>query len=110
MQDALDSLLGEQSAEEKAKREAVQAAMRAAEDAKKKELEEKLVRLKAWDGEEVRLLEKALVKFPPGTSKRWEQVRAGTDKLIFPLVQNQLQGVKIFLRDAQLISRQPLEP
>lgn len=28
----------------------------------------------AWDGEEVRMLEKALTKFPQGTAKRWDQV------------------------------------
>ncbi|KDD72319.1 hypothetical protein H632_c3521p1, partial [Helicosporidium sp. ATCC 50920] len=31
--------------------------------------------LEAWDEEEVRLLRKALAKFPPGTARRWEVVQ-----------------------------------
>ena len=29
-----------------------------------------------WEAEEVRMLEKALTKFPQGTAKRWDQVHA----------------------------------
>jgi DnaJ family protein C protein 2 len=62
---------------EEAAREAAAAAAAEARLAKERaERAERLARLRAWDEEEVRLLRKALEKFPPGTSKRWETVAA----------------------------------
>jgi DnaJ family protein C protein 2 len=72
----LDSVKSGQNQEERKKAEAAKAVEAAAALAAKKEAEERLARLKAWDEEEVRLLRKAMDKFPAGTSRRWEQVQA----------------------------------
>lgn len=75
-QERLDSVHSGQYEEERKKAEATKAAAAALEAAAKKEAEERSARLKEWDEEEVRLLRKAMDKFPAGTSKRWEQVQA----------------------------------
>ncbi|KAH7615639.1 hypothetical protein Ndes2526B_g09614 [Nannochloris sp. 'desiccata'] len=72
----LDSVRSGQNQEERKKAEATKAAAAAAALAAKKEAEERATRLKEWDEEEVRLLKKAIDKFPAGTSRRWEQVQA----------------------------------
>merc|ERR1719446_1142418 len=62
-----------QSAEE---REASKAAALKAAEAEKERLAEEKTRKMAseWSDEEVRMLEKAMNKFPQGTARRWEQV------------------------------------
>ena len=42
--------------------------------ARKHAAQERAARAKTWNEEEVRMLEKGLVRFPQGTAKRWEQV------------------------------------
>ncbi|CAL8462322.1 g1855 [Coccomyxa elongata] len=66
------ALYGEQRAKEEAAKRA------AAEERAAKRVAErnKVEKAKEWSDEEVRLLEKALDKFPQGTVKRWEQVSA----------------------------------
>eukprot|EP00884_Botryococcus_braunii_P015011 jgi/Botrbrau1/23510/Bobra.106_1s0061.1 len=56
-----------------AKREAQENAARSESDAKKKAA---AAAARDWSDEEVRLLQKGLVKFPVGTPRRWEQVTA----------------------------------
>ncbi|KAL4443910.1 hypothetical protein ABPG75_011647 [Micractinium tetrahymenae] len=65
------------AAAEAAQREAAAAAAAASlKDQQKKERQQIKAKLSEWGEEEVRLLRKALEKFPPGTSKRWEAVQA----------------------------------
>lgn len=74
--DRLSSVRSVQEEAARKKEEAAKAAAEAAKMAAKKEAAERTARLKEWDDEEVRLLRKALEKFPPGTSRRWEQIQA----------------------------------
>lgn len=43
---------------------------------KKAELKGKMQQAREWDDEEVRMLDKALVKFPVGVPRRWDQITA----------------------------------
>jgi DnaJ family protein C protein 2 len=54
---------------------AVQNAVLSTKKEEKEALESRLARLETWSEEEVRLLNKAIDKFPPGTSRRWETVQ-----------------------------------
>jgi hypothetical protein len=57
--------------------QAAKAEAAAASWAKKKaELKGKIQQAREWDEEEVRMLDKALVKFPVGVPRRWEQITA----------------------------------
>lgn len=73
---SLASVRTETEIEQKKKEAAAAAATAAAKLAAQQEAAERASRLKEWDDEEVRLLRKALDKFPPGTSKRWDAVQA----------------------------------
>jgi DnaJ homolog subfamily C member 2 len=42
----------------------------------KRDHERKVASMREWSDEELRLLDKAVKKFPMGTPRRWEQVRA----------------------------------
>ncbi|KAL4449534.1 hypothetical protein ABPG77_007178 [Micractinium sp. CCAP 211/92] len=65
------------AAAESAQKEAAAAAAAASlKDQQKKEQQQIKAKLSEWSEEEVRMLRKALDKFPPGTSKRWEAVQA----------------------------------
>eukprot|EP00887_Chlorella_sp_A99_P003237 scaffold9.g3237.t1 len=65
------------AAGEAAQREAAHAAALAAQEAaQRQEAAHRSAKLQAWDEEEVRMLRRALERFPPGTTKRWEQVQA----------------------------------
>ena len=46
------------------------------QEAARVEHQRKLDALREWGEEEVRMLDKAVAKFPQGTPKRWEQVTA----------------------------------
>ena len=54
---------------------AVQNAAMSTKKEEKEALQSRLARLETWSEEEVRLLNKAIDKFPPGTSRRWETVQ-----------------------------------
>jgi DnaJ family protein C protein 2 len=69
----LQASAGEASARREAAHRAVAAAAQRAAQA---EAEERAARLRQWSEEEVRLLRKALDRFPPGTAKRWDTVQA----------------------------------
>ncbi|KAK9863220.1 hypothetical protein WJX84_011390 [Apatococcus fuscideae] len=74
-QDKLGEMRGEEAAEREARQAAQAAAAAEEEKAKKREAATKAARTRtSWDEEEIRMLEKALEKFPQGTAKRWEQV------------------------------------
>ena len=75
-EERLASLRTDYEHELKRKADAAKAVAEAAKLAAKKEIAERNARLKEWEEEEVRLLRKALDKFPLGTSRRWEQVQA----------------------------------
>ena len=66
--------LKEQEGLEK-KAAAVQNAALSTKKEEKEALQSRLARLDTWSDEEVRLLNKAIDKFPPGTSRRWETVQ-----------------------------------
>jgi len=51
-----------------------EAANRAYELARKQEAEKKVETMREWTEEELKMLDKALTKFPQGTRKRWDQV------------------------------------
>lgn len=78
MQDEAGSVESEKAAEAQAKAEANARALHSAEAAKKRSDRERAeARARDWDEEEVRMLQKALVRYPQGTAKRWEQVGIG---------------------------------
>eukprot|EP01024_Parvocaulis_polyphysoides_P048263 TRINITY_DN458_c0_g1_i1.p1 TRINITY_DN458_c0_g1~~TRINITY_DN458_c0_g1_i1.p1 ORF type:complete len:669 (-),score=172.32 TRINITY_DN458_c0_g1_i1:221-2197(-) len=69
--------LKKQQEEEAAERVLQSKASLAAEKQNAKlDLQKKVAEMGEWNEEELRLLDKALVKFPQGTAKRWEQVTA----------------------------------
>ena len=73
LQEQRSQVAGHKAAERAAHLAASPSAGKAA--AKKKADSGRATRQK-WDAEEVRMLEKALTKFPQGTAKRWDQVRS----------------------------------
>ncbi|GAB4822471.1 hypothetical protein N2152v2_009517 [Parachlorella kessleri] len=87
-----------QDAEQQAKEEASRQASEAAKQAEQAERQQRQARLREWDEEEVRMLRKALDKFPPGTSKRWEQVqgyvRTRTVEEVLDMVKHGLKAGK----------------
>lgn len=62
------------AAQARAKSAARAAAQQIEEAAKSRAKQERAARAREWDEEEVRMLEKAMARFPQGTAKRWEQV------------------------------------
>lgn len=62
--------------ERRQRQEAASAASRAAAEAAREEEAQRTQRLEAWSEEEVRLMKKAMDKFPLGTNKRWETIQA----------------------------------
>lgn len=72
----LGSIEASQTSSQEARELAIQEAERAAALARKHAAQERANRAKSWNEEEVRMLQKALVKFPQGTARRWEQVAA----------------------------------
>lgn len=58
------------------KQQAKAAAAAEARAARKSALKERVQQAREWDAEEVRMLDKALQKFPVGVPRRWEQVAA----------------------------------
>ena len=61
--------------EQDAKAAAMQTAAMNTKKEEKEALQIRLKKLETWTEEEVRLLNKAIDKFPPGTSRRWETVQ-----------------------------------
>lgn len=76
MQRQLGNIEASQTSTAEARELAIQEAERAAALARKHAAQERAARAKTWSEDEVRMLEKAVVKFPQGTAKRWEQVAA----------------------------------
>lgn len=76
VQARVDEVRGCQGQEAAAKEAALRAIAAAAAEEKAREERERMAKLSDWDEEEVRLLKKAVEKFPPGTAKRWEVVQA----------------------------------
>jgi DnaJ homolog subfamily C member 2 len=72
----LDNVNAKRNKDFKSKEHASRQVAELAKMASQKEAEQLNARLKEWDEEEVRMLRKALDKFPPGTSKRWEVVQS----------------------------------
>lgn len=75
---ALDNLKNKEEKGSREKEAAAAAVFAAAERAANEEAAARTAKLDDWNDDEVRMLKKALDKFPPGTSKRWEQVQAYT--------------------------------
>ncbi|KAK9818427.1 hypothetical protein WJX72_012515 [[Myrmecia] bisecta] len=61
-------------AKKKEKEQTVAATAAETAAAKRQEEAERKARLNSWQDEEVRMLEKAVAKYPQGTAKRWEAV------------------------------------
>ena len=72
----LESISSKAEIEARQKEQQKKAADKAAREAADVEHKKKLAEMKEWDEEELRMLEKALAKFPVGTAKRWDQVTA----------------------------------
>lgn len=64
MQASVEDLQGAEETERRAKEKAVKAAAAEAAAEKRKATQARVERMKDWDDEEVRMLEKALEKFP----------------------------------------------
>ncbi|DBA66447.1 hypothetical protein WJX79_001146 [Trebouxia sp. C0005] len=76
LQASVEELQGAEETERRAKERAVKEAAAEAAAEKRKATQARVERMKEWDEEEIRMLEKALEKFPQGTAKRWEVVTA----------------------------------
>ncbi|KAI7843108.1 hypothetical protein COHA_003279 [Chlorella ohadii] len=92
--------VGQQLQQEQAQKDAAaQAAAAALRDQAKQERQQIRAKLSEWSEEEVRMLKKALDKFPPGTSKRWEAVQAyvrtRTVEEILDMVKHGLKAGKV---------------
>jgi DnaJ family protein C protein 2 len=73
--DQLATVQNRMEEDEKLKKEAAHDVASISAKASQKEEADKVARLSEWNEEEVRMLKKAIDKFPPGTSRRWEQVQ-----------------------------------
>lgn len=75
---------------------AMESAILASKKEEKEALQQRIKKLEEWSEEEVRLLNKALDKFPPGTSKRWETIqgylRTRTEEEIIDMVKYGLKS------------------
>ncbi|PRW60561.1 dnaJ-like protein subfamily C member 2-like [Chlorella sorokiniana] len=92
--------VGRQLLQEQAQKDAAaQAAAAALRDQAKQERQQIRAKLSEWSEEEVRMLKKALEKFPPGTGKRWEvvqaYVRTRTVEEILDMVKHGLKAGKV---------------
>ena len=77
MQARVEELQGAEETERRAKEKAVKAAAAEAAAEKKKATQARVERMKEWDDEEVRMLEKALEKFPqvrPALQQPWSMM------------------------------------
>jgi len=72
---AIDTAVRKEQEELDAKAAAGRAAALNTKKEEKEALQTRLKKLETWTEEEVRLLNKAIDKFPPGTSRRWETVQ-----------------------------------
>ncbi|KAK9787621.1 hypothetical protein WJX73_010169 [Symbiochloris irregularis] len=89
----------EKAAEAQAKAEAHAAALHSAEAAKRRNDRERAeARARDWEEEEMRMLQKALARYPQGTAKRWEQVaayvRTRTVEEVLEMVKHGLKAAK----------------
>lgn len=73
--DQVASVQRKMEEEENLRKEAVQDVASITAKASQKEEADRIARLSEWNEEEIRMLKKAIDKFPPGTSRRWEQVQ-----------------------------------
>lgn len=72
----LESISSKAEIEARQREQQKKAADKAAREAAEIEHKKKLAEMKEWEEEELRMLDKALAKFPVGTAKRWDQVTA----------------------------------
>lgn len=76
LQEQLGIVEDDRQAEAQAKWAAQAAVLQQSQRAAKQAERQKAASLQDWSAEEVRMLEKAIAKYPQGTAKRWEQVLA----------------------------------
>lgn len=109
MQAQVGSIESSQTTSAEARELAIQEAERAAALARKHAAQERAARAKSWNPEEVRMLEKALVKFPQGTAKRWEQVaayvRTRTTEEVMEMVKTGLKSGKLAQKGGFTVSK-----
>ena len=93
--------------DKKAKETAAKSAVLASKKEEKEALEKRLANLDQWTVEEIRLLNKAMDKFPPGTSRRWETIqgylRTRTTDEIIDMVKYGLKSGKYTAPSADLV-------
>ena len=98
LEDAFSLALSIQENEKVEKKNAMNSAILATQKEEKEALQQRIAKLSQWSEEEVRLLNKALDKFPPGTSKRWETIqgylRTRTTEEIIDMVKYGLKSGK----------------
>ncbi|KAL3137123.1 hypothetical protein ABBQ32_006697 [Trebouxia sp. C0010 RCD-2024] len=98
LQASVEELQGAEETDRRAKEKAVKQAAAEAAAEKRKATLARVERMKDWDDEEVRMLEKALDKFPQGTAKRWEvvtqYVRTRTQEEVLDMVKHGLKSRK----------------
>jgi len=75
LEEAFEHALSLKDDQKREKTVAMQSAILASKKEEKEALQQRIKKLDEWSEEEVRLLNKALDKFPPGTSKRWETIQ-----------------------------------
>lgn len=102
-----EEALSLEQSDRKAKETAAKSAALAAKKEEKEALEKRLANLDQWTAEEIRLLNKALDKFPPGTSRRWETIqgylRTRTTEEIIDMVKYGLKSGKYTAPSAELV-------
>jgi DnaJ family protein C protein 2 len=98
LEEAFSLALSIQENEKVEKKNAMNSAILATQKEEKEALQQRIAKLSQWSEEEVRLLNKALDKFPPGTSKRWETIqgylRTRTTEEIIDMVKYGLKSGK----------------
>lgn len=75
LEEAFEHALLLKDDQKKEKTVAMESAILASKREEKEALQQRIKKLEEWNDEEVRLLNKALDKFPPGTSRRWETIQ-----------------------------------
>lgn len=98
LEEAFEHALSLKEDQKREKTVAMQSAVLASKKEEKEALQQRIKNLEEWSEEEVRLLNKALDKFPPGTSRRWETIqgylRTRTEDEIIDMVKYGLKSGK----------------
>lgn len=96
LEEAFECALSLKDDQKREKTIAMESAVIASKKEEKEALQQRIKKLEEWSTEEVRLLNKALDKFPPGTSKRWETIqgylRTRTENEIIDMVKYGLKS------------------